>query len=57
MSEKTSTVCDLCKMDGEEVEAIGYYTATDGVDYDVCKKHAKDVKEAGNLELILYEDD
>jgi len=49
-------ICDLCKQDGEEVKSVGWYTANDGEDYDVCKKHAKDVKDAG-FDLELYEDE
>ena len=49
-------ICDLCQDDGEEVKAVGWYTANDGVDYDVCKKHAKDAKDAG-FEVELYEDE
>jgi len=46
-------ICDLCKQDGEFVEAIAWYTADDGKDYDVCKKHAEHVKKAG-IELHIY---
>lgn len=53
MSEKTSTICDLCDMDGEDKEAVGWYEAIDGEIYDVCEKHIKDVKNAG-LQVHLY---
>jgi len=56
MAEKKIDVCDLCEQDGEETEAVGWYTANDGDDWDVCKKHAKDVKDAG-FELHLFEED
>jgi len=45
----------MSEMDGEEVKAIGWYTADDGEDYDVCKAHAKDAKTAG-FEVELYEE-
>lgn len=47
------TLCDLCYMDGEKVEAIGYYYADDDKEYSVCKKHGEHVKEAGK-KLTLY---
>lgn len=48
--------CDLCKQEGNFEEAIGWYTANGGDDYDVCKKHAKEVKAYG-FELELFEDE
>lgn len=56
MSEKIITICDLCKQDGEETEAIGWYEANDGEVYDVCGKHGKDVKTSG-FKLYLYKED
>jgi len=54
MSTKEIHFCDLCALDGEEnVRAIGWYIAQDSTDYDVCSKHAKDVKKAGRV-LHLY---
>ncbi len=50
MIEMNMITCDLCGMDGQEnIEAIGWYKADDGKIYDVCKKHAKDVKNAGKV--------
>jgi len=53
--EKTSILCDLCYMDGEEIEAVGYYFADDEKEYSVCEKHGKVVKESGR-ELFLYKE-
>ena len=47
------TCCDLCRQEGELKEAIGWYTANDGDDYDVCEQHAKEVKVIG-FEIALY---
>ncbi len=49
-------ICDLCKQDGEFKEAIGWYEANDGDDYDVCKEHAKNVETMG-FKLNLYEEE
>ena len=47
--------CDLCALSGKEhVKAKYWYIADDTLDYDVCEKHATDVKEAG-FTLHLYE--
>ena len=56
MGEKSTNVCDLCEQDGEETEAIGWYTALDGDDWDVCEKHAKDITDAG-LVLHLFDEE
>jgi len=56
MGKKEMDVCDLCEQDGEETEAVGWYTANDGDDWDVCKKHARDVKEAG-FKLNLFDEE
>ena len=48
--------CDLRDMEGQENKAIGWYIAEDKEEYDVCKKHAKDVKKGG-LKLELYEEE
>jgi len=40
-------MCDLCAMNGDKVKAIGEYTAEDGIEYDVCKKHAELAKARG----------
>lgn len=47
-------ICDLCQQDGEETKAVGWYTANDGDDYDVCRKHAKAAKGMG-FEVELHE--
>jgi hypothetical protein len=44
---KVIRICDLCDSDGEEREAVAWYTANDGEDYDVCTTHLKLVKESG----------
>jgi len=49
-------ICDLCSMDGDETKAVGFYTANDGDDYDVCEKHRKEVKAAG-FDIELFEED
>lgn len=51
MSEQK--ICDLCEQDGEFNRAIGWYTARDDVDYDVCEKHAVEVKKVG-FKVELY---
>ena len=56
MAEKNINTCDLCEQDGEEEEAIGWYTANDGDDWDVCEKHSKDVKSVG-FELHLFDEE
>lgn len=55
MSEKTVQMCDICEMDGEEEIAVGWYFDENNDMWDVCEKHADDVKAAG-LTLHLYEE-
>lgn len=43
-----ASICDLCSMDGNDNQkAYRYYYDDEGDRWDVCKKHAQDVKKVG----------
>ena len=52
---KSIRMCDLCNNDGDENEATAWYRAPgDNQDYDICKKHKKEVENCG-IETNDYE--
>ena len=51
--EMEVTCCDLCREREELKEAIGWYTADNGKDYDVCEQHAIEAKIV-SFDIVLY---
>lgn len=47
MSKVTLYICDFCKTDGYLKKAVASYNGDDSKEFHVCKKHLKDVKQAG----------
>ena len=48
-------LCYLCWTDGQYSVAIGWYQPEDE-SWDVCRKHAKFVKENGEYEIVEFDE-